>query len=106
MVYCHCGKHEVIYTSWTPRNPGHRFYACPNLELDCKFIDWVDLAMCQRAVVIIPRLLRNTNNLQANLREAQGDHARVSILEALGGYARNMDSFGEEAGQDFSFTTK
>ncbi|PWA48507.1 zinc finger, GRF-type [Artemisia annua] len=77
MVFCHCGKRAVVRTSWTPTNPGRRFYACPDRNSDCRFIDFMDPPMCQRSVQIIPGLLRNINNLQANLSQVQDDHARV-----------------------------
>ncbi|GJU84178.1 zinc finger, GRF-type containing protein [Tanacetum coccineum] len=76
MVFCHCTKLAVIRTSWTPRNPGRRFYACPDLGSECRFINWVDPPMCQRSTMIIPGLLRNINNLQANLSQVQNDRDR------------------------------
>nr|KAJ0193577.1 hypothetical protein LSAT_V11C800404450 [Lactuca sativa] len=31
MVLCFCGNVVVVRTSWTSRNPGRRFYACPKM---------------------------------------------------------------------------
>ena len=27
---CYCGEKPVLVVSWTPDNPGRRFYGCPN----------------------------------------------------------------------------
>lgn len=49
-------------------------------ESDCPFIGCVDTPMCQRAISIIPRLLRGRNNLERNLRRVEQDRARIRIL--------------------------
>nr|KAJ0184682.1 hypothetical protein LSAT_V11C900500970 [Lactuca sativa] len=69
MVLCFCGKFAVVKCSWTPKNPGRRFYACPQkvkkFDSACRFIGWVDPPMCERSKVIILGLLRNINRMQA-----------------------------------------
>ncbi|PWA38768.1 zinc finger, GRF-type [Artemisia annua] len=77
MVQCACGRRAVIRTSWTNINPGRRFYSCPQKDSNCPFIDWVDPPMCPRSVLIIPGLLRGRNTLEANLRQAEQDRARL-----------------------------
>ena len=64
MVVCFCGKLALVKTSWTPLNPGRRFYACPTKDSVCGFIGWVDPPMCARSKTIIPGLLRNINTLE------------------------------------------
>ncbi|GJV65713.1 zinc finger, GRF-type containing protein [Tanacetum coccineum] len=62
---CACGLEVVIRTSWTNRNPGHRFYGCPTLSPTCvNFLKWYDPPMCQRYVQIIQGLLRSRNKLE------------------------------------------
>ncbi|GKA19994.1 zinc finger, GRF-type containing protein [Tanacetum coccineum] len=65
MVHCACGLEAVIRTSWTNRNPSHRFYGCPTLSPTCvNFLWWFDPPMCQRSVQIILVLLRSRNELE------------------------------------------
>ncbi|PWA56774.1 zinc finger, GRF-type [Artemisia annua] len=77
MVKCpRCHSVAVIKTSWTNRNPGRRFYGCP--QMDCnRFIDWLDPEMCQRSVVIIPGLLRSLNNHQAMVQDLEQERSRL-----------------------------
>ncbi|PWA43607.1 zinc finger, GRF-type [Artemisia annua] len=77
MVVCACGRTAIIRTSWSNYNPGRRFYSCPITGSDCPFIDWFDPPMCQRAVAIIPGLLRGRNNLEHQLREMEQERARI-----------------------------
>ncbi|PWA53054.1 zinc finger, GRF-type [Artemisia annua] len=63
MVYCYCSLRARIRTSWTPLNPGRRFYCCPKPD-ECGFFHWFDPPMCARAVTIIPGLLKGRNDLQ------------------------------------------
>ncbi|GJU60717.1 zinc finger, GRF-type containing protein [Tanacetum coccineum] len=61
---CHCGLPTLCRTSWTQINPGRRFHCCSKVGDNCGFNGWFDPPMCPRAVVIIPGLLRNTNELR------------------------------------------
>ncbi|KAM0072366.1 putative transcription factor GRF family [Helianthus debilis subsp. tardiflorus] len=73
MVLCNCGEEAKILTSWTDLNPGRRFYSCPKMNPGCRrFIGWVDPPMCSRSVCIIPGLLRNKNQLEAEIARLQG----------------------------------
>lgn len=69
MVLCFCGKVDVVKTSWTPLNPGRRFFACPMNDSVCGFIGWLDPPMCARSKAIIPGLLRNLNSVQERCNE-------------------------------------
>ncbi|PWA61534.1 hypothetical protein CTI12_AA372150 [Artemisia annua] len=65
MVRCfRCGAPSIIRTSWTPTNPGRRFYCCSKT---CGLIDWYDPEMCPRSKQIIPGLLNSMNQLQAQV---------------------------------------
>ncbi|GKD32984.1 hypothetical protein Tco_1248493 [Tanacetum coccineum] len=47
---------------------GRRFLACPQLNGErCIYFDWVDLPMCQRAMMIIPGMLRVRNMIEAEM---------------------------------------
>ncbi|PWA44743.1 zinc finger, GRF-type [Artemisia annua] len=72
MMLCRCGNVAIIKTSWTDRNPGRRFFWCPNVMIwgsDCGTFGWIDPPMCQRAIEIIPGLLRARNALEENIKE-------------------------------------
>ncbi|KAK1440083.1 hypothetical protein QVD17_05908 [Tagetes erecta] len=71
MEYCSCGKLAVLRTSWTPRNPGRRFYGCPDKGSACPFIGWYDPSMCRRSMEIIPGLLRSKNQAEAQARKVK-----------------------------------
>ncbi|GJZ55974.1 hypothetical protein Tco_0611167 [Tanacetum coccineum] len=84
MVHCSCGLKVVIGTSWTNRNPGHRFYGCPTLTPTCvNFLWWFDSPMCQRSVQIIPRFLRSRNKLEEILAMTQREAQLANELSNL-----------------------
>ncbi|GJX48505.1 zinc finger, GRF-type containing protein [Tanacetum coccineum] len=51
-----CDSIGVIRTSWTPGNPGRRFYCCSKRGSNHGFIDWCDEETCQCSVLIIKQL--------------------------------------------------
>ncbi|KAL8217174.1 hypothetical protein R6Q57_024011 [Mikania cordata] len=53
MAFCACGKQAIVRTSWTSKNPGRRFFSCPEQV---------------RSVDIIPGLLKSKNDLQIQLK--------------------------------------
>ncbi|GKF16831.1 zinc finger, GRF-type containing protein, partial [Tanacetum coccineum] len=68
MDLCYCGHLAVTRKSWTDINPGRRFLACPQINGEsCHFFNWVDIPMCQRALMIIPGLLRVRNRMEADI---------------------------------------
>lgn len=67
-----CQAPAIIRTSWTPANPGRRFYCCSG---SCGFIHWYDPEMCPRATQIIPGLLNSMNDLRATVNQ-QAIHGR------------------------------
>ncbi|GJW28097.1 hypothetical protein Tco_0044972 [Tanacetum coccineum] len=70
----------VIRTSWTQANPGRRFRCCSRSGNPCGYFFWVDPAMCARSTAIIPGLLRNINNLQAEAMENARKARRMKML--------------------------
>lgn len=81
MVRCPiCGSPVVIKTSWTQFNPGRRFYCCSKRGSNHGIIDWYDPPMCNRAVQIIPGLLRNMNESQAIVAENRGTIRRLKMM--------------------------
>ena len=71
MVSCHCGRLATMLTSWTPHNPGRRFWRCYGNGPHCGFVGWVDPPMCHRALMVIPGLLRSMNRLEERARVAE-----------------------------------
>ncbi|KAK1432202.1 hypothetical protein QVD17_09096 [Tagetes erecta] len=69
-VFCSCGYDSIIFTSWTPVNPGWRFHCCIK---ECGFVAWCDPPMSRRAVEVIPGLLRTIN-------ATQNQNRRLKIL--------------------------
>ncbi|GKG55980.1 hypothetical protein Tco_0574874, partial [Tanacetum coccineum] len=66
--YVFCGLPAVTRTSWTDANPGHKFLGCPQIEGQRNiYFGWLDPPMCQRALIIIPGLLRSRNRLEADM---------------------------------------
>ncbi|KAL8237482.1 hypothetical protein R6Q59_018563 [Mikania micrantha] len=78
MVFCWFGKQAMLTTSWTSRNPGRRFYGCPEKGSNCKFVGWHDPEMCQRSLEIISGLLRSKNELEIERNKLQ---AKVRATE-------------------------
>ncbi|PWA49556.1 zinc finger, GRF-type [Artemisia annua] len=77
MVRCNrCGSIAVIKTSWTPTNPGRRFYCCSKRVANCGIVDWYDPPMCDRSVQIIPGLLNSMNRLQGEALEKANEAKR------------------------------
>ncbi|KAL8249282.1 hypothetical protein R6Q59_006150 [Mikania micrantha] len=97
MDFCECGKEAIILTSWTNRNPGRRFYGCPDQGSKCRFIGWFDQNQCQRCMDIIPGLLRAKNqfavenkNLQEQLKALKSEASKMRkmlIFSWIGEYA-------------------
>ncbi|KAK1359933.1 hypothetical protein POM88_044407 [Heracleum sosnowskyi] len=63
MAYlCRCRKY-IVQTAWTSINAGWRFVSCPDRV--CNFFVWLELQLCDRALVIILGLIRRINMLEA-----------------------------------------
>ncbi|XP_035837228.1 uncharacterized protein LOC118485095 [Helianthus annuus] len=61
VVYCSCGREATIMISRTNRNPGRRFYGCP--QKGCRgFIQWVT----DGPLDTMPALLRALNFLESS----------------------------------------
>ncbi|CAA0829090.1 Unknown protein [Striga hermonthica] len=78
-VSCNCGDKLHLKTSWTARNPGRRYWACPKYGSAgyCGIFIWYDPEMCERSKSIIPGLLNKMNKYrheleQLNIREREG----------------------------------
>ncbi|KAK4604034.1 hypothetical protein RGQ29_012515 [Quercus rubra] len=52
---CFCSEKPVLVVSWTPDNPGRRFYGYPNYWVGrkCKFFQWHDDEIYERGKVLI-----------------------------------------------------
>ncbi|XP_021984837.1 uncharacterized protein LOC110880668 [Helianthus annuus] len=61
VVYCSCGREATIMISRTDRNPGRRFYGCP--QKGCRgFIQWAT----DEPLDTMPALLRAINFLESS----------------------------------------
>ncbi|PWA94879.1 zinc finger, GRF-type [Artemisia annua] len=82
MVVCTCGKHAVVKTSWTNRNPGRRFFGCPTIisGSNCPFLGWLDPPMCPRSVDIIPGLLRRINAFRGVVEELEEQRSKYKNM--------------------------
>ncbi|KAL6518280.1 hypothetical protein OROMI_033981 [Orobanche minor] len=94
-VLCKCGIELQLKNSWTPQNPGRRFWSCPkyNTGDNCGFFRWFDPEMCSRSKVLIPRFLKKLDRLEdeindlkikekqleAELRRAKGMELSLSL---------------------------
>ncbi|KAL8224509.1 hypothetical protein R6Q57_019984 [Mikania cordata] len=77
MVFCWCGKVAIVRTSWTDKNPGRRFYLCPDKGSNCRFIRWLDPVICDRSMVIIPGLLKSKNEVETNLQSSEAANGQL-----------------------------
>ncbi|PIN09951.1 DNA-(apurinic or apyrimidinic site) lyase [Handroanthus impetiginosus] len=77
--FCHYGNASIVRTSWTNRNPGHRFSSCARSKEKggCNFFVWNDPPTCARSLEIIPGLLRR---LKIEEAEATKRGKREKIL--------------------------
>nr|GEW31040.1 hypothetical protein [Tanacetum cinerariifolium] len=69
----------VIRTSWTTFTSGRHFYCCSKRVSNHGFIDWYDEEMCQRSMVIIPRLLRSVYQLQDEVAQNHAQTRRMKM---------------------------
>ena len=73
MSYCHCGRLAADRVAWTDANAGRRFRNCCDGSGGCRYFQWVDAPLCNRAKVVIPGLLRRLNAMEA--------HHKLELLE-------------------------
>ncbi|XP_050215892.1 uncharacterized protein LOC126666995 [Mercurialis annua] len=60
VLWCNCRVSRIapLYTSWTEKNPGRRFYGCVNYKNGgCNFFEWHDKEMTGRAQHVINNLI-------------------------------------------------
>ncbi|XP_050222581.1 uncharacterized protein LOC126672670 [Mercurialis annua] len=59
--YCRCYSNPIarVYTSWTEKNPGRRFYGCRSYKRGggCDFFEWFEEPMSDRAKTVINGLI-------------------------------------------------
>ncbi|XP_060973823.1 uncharacterized protein LOC133039487 [Cannabis sativa] len=98
-VKCRCRppKRSMIFTSWTDANPGRRFMRCPlyNQVGGCKFWEWYDPPMCERAAVVIPGLLRKIGKLEDELSSMTSKIAELSSMSKINEHS-SMLKFDED----------
>ncbi|KAF3572820.1 hypothetical protein F2Q69_00060828 [Brassica cretica] len=45
---CYCGGEPVVTTSYTPKDPGRRYFTCDNVDdMDCHVRKWWDVAVME-----------------------------------------------------------
>ncbi|KAK1371657.1 GRF-type domain-containing protein [Heracleum sosnowskyi] len=68
---CFCGKRARIYTCWTLKNPGRRFYTCATPKEGhggCHFFEWFEEDFCPRALDVISHLNHRRIYLEEKLK--------------------------------------
>ncbi|WOH11656.1 hypothetical protein DCAR_0831146 [Daucus carota subsp. sativus] len=68
---CDCGKRAAMYTSWSLKNPGRRFFTCSEKALRCEYFQWFNQEVDGRNGDIITHL----NNRRIFLEE------KIKLLE-------------------------
>ncbi|CAL5386141.1 unnamed protein product [Camellia sinensis] len=88
-MFCNvCGRRTLIGTAWTNTNPGRRFLSCPNSG--CIHFTWIDPPMCNRAMQIIPGLLKKLNKMEAQMKRRIGREETMDLLGFVMVDCRNM----------------
>ncbi|GFP87700.1 hypothetical protein PHJA_000913700 [Phtheirospermum japonicum] len=69
--YCDGEKTLILKTTWTKRNLGRRYWACPKYGTNgyCEIFIWLDGEMCERSKQIIPGLLKKIDKLEDEINE-------------------------------------
>ncbi|KAK4581740.1 hypothetical protein RGQ29_025060 [Quercus rubra] len=82
---CFCSERPVLVVSWTPENPGRRFYECPNYWVGrkCKFFQWHDNEIYKRDKVLIPEQRRQILTLEADIAGYRKREKRLLICLGL-----------------------
>ncbi|KAM3395582.1 hypothetical protein P3S68_004588 [Capsicum galapagoense] len=89
-------KHDIllqIQTSWSDRNPGRRFWACPHYEIcatKCNYFRLRDLERVdERSKFILPRLVNKINELEKNYETVK---MQLNKLESLKTQRHNFNN--------------
>nr|POF03071.1 hypothetical protein CFP56_61606 [Quercus suber] len=82
---CLCLEKPVLVVSWTPDNPGRRFYRCPNYWVGrkCKFFQWCDDEICECGKVLIPEQRQRILTLEAAIVGYKKREKRLLICPGL-----------------------
>ncbi|GER33285.1 GRF zinc finger containing protein [Striga asiatica] len=78
MTY-NCGLKVYLKTSWTRKNLGRRYWACPKYGNFgyCGIFIWFDPNICERAKNIIPGLLEKSNKHQHQIEQYKLKNAEI-----------------------------
>ncbi|KAJ6837482.1 cytochrome P450 94C1-like [Iris pallida] len=58
-ICCYCGLISPLKTSWTPTNPGRRFYGCANYPTNsCGFLLWEDEKLSEHYQILMWNLMK------------------------------------------------
>ncbi|XP_059288382.1 uncharacterized protein LOC132041689 [Lycium ferocissimum] len=81
-VRCKHGFLLPLLTSWTPRNPGRRYWSCPYYggARSCDFYLWKDADIDPRSKFVIPKLVGRIGELEASLEAFGKDDYKPSPL--------------------------
>lgn len=79
---CDCGFPAIVAQAWTDRNPGRKFWACPDYDpvtktRGCRVFKWYDEGQTNWQKEVILRLKRDNERLEA---EKNALRAKVSGL--------------------------
>ncbi|GMI67650.1 hypothetical protein HRI_000434300 [Hibiscus trionum] len=56
---CDCEKLASRKTAWSDSNPGRRYYGCPDFPRGCKYFEWYDARIPDRAIDLLRKLRDN-----------------------------------------------
>ncbi|XP_059302896.1 uncharacterized protein LOC132055207 [Lycium ferocissimum] len=102
---CKHGFLLPLMTSWTPRNPGRRYWSCPYYggARSCDFYRWKDDEIDPRSKFVIPKLVRRIGELEASFEaSAKVDNKPTMSTKSveskidMQSIEIEMDNFGEQ----------
>nr|XP_017217006.1 PREDICTED: uncharacterized protein At4g04775-like [Daucus carota subsp. sativus] len=67
---CFCGRRARLFTFWTLKNPGTRFYTCatPKEDNGCHYFEWFGEEFCPRSLDVITHLNHRRIYLEEKLK--------------------------------------
>ncbi|CAH9110385.1 unnamed protein product [Cuscuta europaea] len=87
-TYCKCRNMNGmvtkarLWTSWTDKNPGRRFYGCPYYKKEgCGFFQWHDEQLTNRAKDVINQLKWENKRLRGALCQPNGKGGCLMTLQ-------------------------
>ncbi|WOH11753.1 hypothetical protein DCAR_0831244 [Daucus carota subsp. sativus] len=88
---CFCGRRARVFTSWTLKNPGRRFYTCATPKNNgCHYFEWFAEEFCPRSLDVITHLNHRRIYLEEKLKVVEEDLAESMEKKKLLKVERNL----------------